>query len=203
MTALSKVISCRAAKGEVRTWPARERQSMRLPGRCRPVPQDAPDGGARVLVGLAVFKTADGPHGSWWVRFPLPSATLPLDYHGLPLDTPRLSWECIYSAPPSPRFPSAFPSIPSWERCGSDRRASSGHRGFSPGSTVGMKDLDGLGRISGWRWQVIASHFCHSLPPAPHQGFPTGPGHRTPPEGSQKIGLDASLTRPLGFITLP
>src|SRR5205807_8998138 len=23
---------------------------------------------------LAVFKTADGPHGPWWVRFPLPSA---------------------------------------------------------------------------------------------------------------------------------
>ena len=83
MTALSKVISCRAAKGEVRTWPARERQSMRLPGRCRPVPQDAPEGGARVLVGLAVFKTADGPHGSWWVRFPLPSATFSLIYQGL------------------------------------------------------------------------------------------------------------------------
>jgi len=52
--------------------------------RCRPVPQDAPDGGARVLVGLAVFKTADGPHGSWWVRFPLPSAILAFVLQGFP-----------------------------------------------------------------------------------------------------------------------
>src|SRR5215472_10874294 len=48
------------------------------PGAALSVLRIAADGGAGVLVGLAVFKTADGPHGPWWVRFPLPSATLML-----------------------------------------------------------------------------------------------------------------------------
>ena len=52
----------------------------------RPIPRESDkdqiarspgmEGGAWALVGLAVFKTADEPHGPWWVRFPLPSATL-------------------------------------------------------------------------------------------------------------------------------
>ena len=61
MTALSKVTSCRAAKGEARTWPARERRSMRLHGR-----------GA---VPCRRMHEMEG-HGSWWAS---QSSKLPTD----------------------------------------------------------------------------------------------------------------------------
>jgi len=61
VTALSKVTSCRAAKGEARTWPARERRSMRLPGR-----------GA---VPCRRMHEMEG-HGSWWAS---QSSKLPTD----------------------------------------------------------------------------------------------------------------------------
>ena len=88
MTALSKVTSCRAAKGEARTWPARERQSMRLPGRgavpCRRMQQ------------------MEG-HGSWWAS---QSSKLPTDL------TVRGGFD---SHSPPPRYPlitTGFRSIP-------------------------------------------------------------------------------------------